>query len=138
MAATSSINVLQLVRRVLLADPLVSDTVADRVLTGHRFDASQGTLPMPAIILAAQGGSGMSNKAKQSLIFHLYAYSDVGEGEALDLYAAAFDALCSSRLYNEHVSTAGYCYENERPRHGYNDRLIAWWARGTWTAQAAG
>ena len=136
--ATSAINVLQLVSRTLVANSTVQTFVGPRVLTGHRFDASENTIEMPVIIIAPQGGSAMMNKIKQAQTFHLYAYSKTSEGQALDLYAAAFDALCSTRLYNANISTAGYAYETDRPRSGYNDRLIAWYARGTWTAQAAG
>lgn len=134
----SSVNVIQLLRIVLVNNDLISDLVGPRVLTGHRFDADENTIPMPAIILSAEGGLAMSNKAKQQQIIHLYAYSRTSEGEALDVYAAAYDALESARLFHEHISTAGYCYETDRPRTGYNDRMVSWFARGTWIVQAAG
>jgi len=136
--ATSTINVVQLMRNTLLANSLVTNLVGSRVMTSHRFDASQTTIDMPVLILAPQGGFAMSNKAKQEQVVHLYSYSKYSFGETLDVYAAAFDALCSERLYDPNVATAGYCYESDRPRTGFNDRLIAWYARGTWIAQAAG
>ena len=136
--ANSSLNIVQILRSLLINDSTVAGLVGDTIYTAHIYDADDGTVPMPSIIVSLESGSSMYNRAVQFQNYEVYAYSKISQAQATSVYDAAYSALQSTRLNLDGISTKGRITESSRPVSGYNDRLKAWWVRGGWFVQAAG
>ena len=138
MTLATSRNELLLVRDVLLAS---TEFASVTVRTSHANDPDVGSVTYPVIIIDRTAGNARYNGSLRDVTFDLYAYSNLGQDEALRLYDAAFALLQSKRLVGRDrtvIPTAGYAREVDRPEPGYNDVTRSWYARGTWVAMFAG
>lgn len=135
--ANSVSDLLQSVRAMLLADPAVEALVEDRIRTAHAAGYEGAAPTMPLVIVAPLGGSMPYSGALQVVSLEVYAYSKTSEGEALSVYEAVHRALQAERVAVDGLNLRGMLRETTRPRHGYNDALLAYYTRSLWTATTA-
>ena len=136
--ANSVSDLLQTIRVQLIDDATLFALVDDRVRTAHVAE-NEGAAPgMPLVIVAPLGGSSPYSGAVQSVSLEIYAYSKISEGEALRVYEEVHRILQASRAALSGLSLRGMLRETSRPRHGYNDLLLAYYVRSTWSAITAG
>ena len=134
----SSLDIVQIIRKLLVEDSAVSGMVGSNVYTAHIYDADEGTTPMPSIIVTLESGFSMSNRAVQFQDYEIYCYSKISQGEAMSIYDKVYDVLQSSRVAVSGISAKGLATERIRPISGYNDRIKAWWVRAGWHVATAG
>ena len=130
-------DLLQSVRVMLLADPALVALVADRVRTAHAAGFEGAAPAMPLVIVAPLGGSMPYAGGVQVVSLEVYTYSKTSEGDALSVYEEVHRVLQASRIAVEGINLRGMLRETTRPRHGYNDALLAYYARSLWTATTA-
>jgi hypothetical protein len=136
--ANSTADLLLSVRLMLIEDSLVSSLVEDRVRTAHVAQAGGAAPLMPLVIVAPIGGAMPYGGGFSATSLEVYCYSKTSEGEALAVYEAVHRRLQAARIAVESVSLRGLLREAGRPRHGYNDALLAYYTRSLWTALTAG
>lgn len=130
-------DLLQSVRAMLLADPAVVALVEDRVRTAHTAGYGGAAPAMPLVIVAPLGGSMPYSGGLQVVSLEIYAYSKRSEGEALSVYGEVHRVLQAARVAVDGLDLRGMLRETTRPRHGYNDALLAYYSRSLWSATTA-
>lgn len=135
--ANSTSDLLQSLRAILLADATLFGLVDDRIRTAHVAENDGAAPGMPLVIVAPLGGSMPYSGALQVVSLEIYTYSKISEGEALSVYERVHAVLQASRIALDGIDLRGMLRETTRPRHGYNDALLAYYVRSTWTATTA-
>lgn len=135
--ANSTSDLLQSLRALLLSDATLFGLVDDRIRTAHVAENDGAAPGMPLVIVAPLGGSMPYSGALQVVSLEIYAYSKISEGEALAVYERVHSVLQAARIALDGLDLRGMLRETTRPRHGYNDALLAYYVRSTWTATTA-
>ncbi len=140
--SNSALEAVQLVRRKLLSNVELTNTVSGRVYTSHFLDVENQTVPMPLVILDNQGGDANYGKGVQRLILHIYVYSKLSSTQADQIYHTVYETLQACRLSddtaNADITAKGMIYEQERPRSGFNEAVKGWFKRATYVIYTSG
>jgi len=136
--ASSTEDVMQVLRHALVTDSTIAAVVGDNVWTSHVMDADAASVTIPCIVMSVEGGSSSYNGVLQFVTIDIYAYSKISQGQAASIYDKIYKVLQANRLALDNVDAKGVITENERPSAMYNDSLKAWAMRGIWVALTAG
>ena len=129
MTSSDPLLTSQLVRNHLLQSNDLLTIVDDRVYTSHFFEFDDGTIEMPMVIIELVGGSANYASENQKVNLHIYAYSRLSAGQALEVYQAVYLQLHASDLKNTSIGMSGTAVEIERPIQGYMDSQRAYFYR---------
>lgn len=138
MTSSNPLKTSQLVRNHLFKSNDLLDLVDDRVYTSHFFEFDDGTIEMPMVIIELVGGSANYASENQKVNLHMYAYSRLSAGQALEVYQAMYLQLHASDLKNDAIGMSGTAIEIERPIMGYMDSQRAYFYRGRFSLFTVG
>ena len=139
MTTAGSISALkQVVRNTLLSNTDLTDKVGGRIFGAHMNDADASTVDYPMVIIDFRGGARHSAGLLQTTIFEIWTYSRKSQGDALEIYDLACNALNMEPFEKGNLQIAGYAREITRPVEGYNEKARAYYAIGRFSGKSAG
>ncbi len=120
-----------------MEDETIESLVDDRVHGAHLQDPDAGGATYPLVVIDFRAGSVGFSSGFQRVTLELWAYTRQSSGHALEIYDACFAALHHQLLRKDGINIAGYAEEVIRPAEGYNEKVRAYYASGTFVLRAS-